>query len=119
MSTTNDPRNIFVDNRNGFAEGDSSDNSASNRQTQESSSGDGEQSTYQQRVEQMKQLAAKYQRDGEGQLVRDIINNVIEQKAAGKLTNEQLKQFATRIMPLLNAEQKQRLGQLLEQLLQL
>ena len=67
----------------------------------------------------MKRLAAKYQREGEGQLVKDIINNVIEQKAAGKLSNEQLVQFANRVVPLLNGEQKQRLSELLSQLLKL
>ena len=67
----------------------------------------------------MKRLAAKYQHEGEGQLVKDIINNVIEQKAAGKLSNEQLVQFANRVAPLLNGEQKQRLSELLSQLLKL
>ena len=67
----------------------------------------------------MKALAAKYQREGEGQLVKDIVNSVLEQKAMGKLTNEQLVEFANRVSPLLNAEQKSRLGALLEQLLKL
>ncbi len=67
----------------------------------------------------MKRLAAKYQREGEGQLVRDIVNNVIEQKAAGKLTNQQLIAFANRVAPLLNTDQKQRLSELVEQLVKL
>ena len=67
----------------------------------------------------MKKLAEKYQREGEGQLVKDIVNSVIEQKAAGKLSNEQLVAFAKRVSPLINAEQKQRRNGLLEQLLQL
>ncbi len=64
-------------------------------------------------------LANKYQREGEGQLVRDIIANVIDQKARGLLSNQQLQEFAKRVMPMLNADQKERLGKLLEQLIKL
>ena len=67
----------------------------------------------------MKRLAAKYERQGEGQLVKDIVNNVIEQKARGNLTNEQLIAFANRVSPLLNDEQRGRLQGLLQQLLKL
>ena len=67
----------------------------------------------------MKRLASKYEREGEGQLVKDIVNNVIEQKARGNLTNEQLIAFAKRVTPLLNAEQRSRLNGLLEELLKL
>lgn len=131
MKSTDDPRNIFVDNRQGYRGGEEqSDGSGSrsehgngtdntNRSTsrQQPSSDGG--TDYDSKVAEMKRLAAKYQREGEGQLVRDIVNNVIEQKAAGKLSNEQLVQFANRVSPLLNAEQKQRLGELLQQLLKL
>lgn len=111
-----DPRNIFYHRRRQF------EKESAKEEKQPSDGGSnaqGEDSDYKRRVEQMKQLAQKYQREGEGQLVRDIVNNVIEQKAAGKLSNEQLKAFAARVMPLLNAEQKQRLQALLEQLLRL
>jgi len=74
---------------------------------------------YEQKVRQMKELAAKYEREGEGQLVKDIVNNVIEQKAAGKLTNDQLIAFAKRVSPLLNAEQRTRLNGLLQELLKI
>ena len=67
----------------------------------------------------MKRLAAKYEREGEGQLVKDILDNVLEQKAAGKLSNEQLLTFAKRVSPLLNADQRGRLNALVEQLLKL
>ena len=67
----------------------------------------------------MKRLASKYEREGEGQLVKDIVNNVIEQKARGTLSNEQLIAFAKRISPLLNSEQRSRLEGLLEELLKL
>lgn len=157
MTSTHDPRNIFVDRRNGYAQNSalpnddatsqesttSQDNGApfsANAQgnanfkggTNTTSQGNGrsqgtatsqegaaQSQTYEQRVQQMKALAAKYQREGEGQLVKDIVNNVIEQKARGQLTNQQLVTFANRVMPLLNAEQKGRLGDLLEQLLKL
>lgn len=159
--TNNDPRNIFVANRDGyvddrtdnnsrggsdgfsdginaennrertsaecaqnafgggcFGDGASADNRASctaQRNDKQTTSG----ADYETRVAEMKRLAAKYQREGEGQLVKDIVNNVIEQKAAGKLTNQQLIAFANRVAPLLNADQKQRLSELVEQLLNL
>lgn len=157
--TNNDPRNIFVANRDGyvdehsddkprggnngfsggnnaepnrertsaersqnafgggyFGDGGSADNRSKGterRTDKEGTSG----ADYETRVAEMKRLAAKYQREGEGQLVKDIVNNVIEQKAAGKLTNQQLIAFANRVAPLLNADQKQRLSELVEQLL--
>lgn len=77
------------------------------------------QTEYNKRVAEMKQLAEKYQREGEGQLVKDIVNTVIEQKARGQLTNDQLVAFAKRITPMLNADQRDRLNQLVEQLLKL
>lgn len=118
----NDPRNIFVNRRECYAEGkDYSENDFSRKQTDnaENCRAENKQDDYQTRVEQMKKLAAKYQREGEGQLVRDIVSNVIEQKASGKLTNEQLVAFAKRISPLLNAEQRSRLNELVEQLVKL
>ena len=131
MAQSNDPRNIFVDNRQGYeqseqGENKSTDSTTATRDNGASATGNGGATDgqtagtdYDSRVAEMKRLAAKYQREGEGQLVRDIINTVIEQKAAGRLSNEQLVQFANRVSPLLNAEQKQRLGELLQQLLKL
>lgn len=121
MSKNNDPRNMFVDNRQGYTQQDEPSGSptATPQEDTASSSGGTQSKSYDERVEEMKRLAAKYQREGEGQLVKDIINNVIEQKAAGKLSNEQLVQFANRVAPLLNGEQKQRLSELLSQLLKL
>ena len=119
-----DPRNIFFNQRQRYADGAKGENSEwqtqnTQRQTTQTTSQQASKSDYEQKVEEMKRLAAKYQREGEGQLVKDIINNVIEQKAAGKLSNEQLVQFANRVAPLLNGEQKKRLSELLSQLLKL
>lgn len=120
MSKYNDPRNMFVDNREGYTqEEENKDNRSEQAQGEQHDSSGQKEKSYNQRVEEMKRLAAKYQREGEGQLVKDIITNVIEQKAAGKLSNEQLVQFANRVAPLLNTEQKQRLSELLNQLLKL
>lgn len=129
MAQSNDPRNIFVDNRQGYEQSEQGANKSTDSTTAAHDNGasatgngtDGQTAgtDYDSRVAEMKRLATKYQREGEGQLVRDIINTVIEQKAAGRLSNEQLVQFANRVSPLLNAEQKQRLGELLQQLLKL
>lgn len=106
MNQTDDPRNLFFNQR-------MQDAQEPQHQSEQPPK------TYDQRLEEMKKLAAKYQREGEGQLIKDILNNVLEQKAAGKLTNDQLLQFAKRITPLLNDEQKTRLNALVQQLLQL
>lgn len=144
-----DPRNIFYNQRQRYAEeqqqhagtaqntngkeqqyfeNGTKDNGNTQQQranaqnapnAQNGQSGNTAQSDYEQKVAEMKRLAAKYQREGEGQLVKDIVNSVIEQKAAGKLTNEQLIAFAKRISPMLNAEQRTRLSGLVEQLVKL
>ena len=133
-----DPRNIFVSQRQGYAQTQQPmpQTSATSPQ-QGAQSGEKQsptvnptgvnatggkhfnQAEYEKRVAEMKSLAEKYQREGEGQLVKDILNTVIEQKAKGQLTNEQLVAFAKRITPMLNADQRQRLNQLVEQLIKL
>ena len=125
MPYEQDPRNIFVNQRNEYSERQhpsdtQSQNASSNTAgAQQQSTQHDAQSEYERKVEEMKRLAAKYEREGEGQLVRDIVNNVIEQKARGTLSNEQLIAFAKRISPLLNSEQRSRLEGLVEQLLKL
>ena len=124
-----DPRNIFVNQRQGYSEKPTDNtpkqgttsNTTSNSTTQPhgTTPNTPTQDEYTKKVEEMRRLAAKYEREGEGQLVKDIVNNVIEQKARGQLTNEQLITFAKRVAPLLNAEQRSRLEGLLEQLLKL
>lgn len=126
MPYEQDPRNIFVNQRQQYSEKqhpNDSPNGANTANTANSAPQNGSQtqtqSEYEQKVAEMKRLAAKYEREGEGQLVKDIVNNVIEQKARGTLSNEQLVAFAKRISPLLNAEQRSRLEGLVEQLLKL
>lgn len=131
MINNQDPRNIFVNNRqDSYSNSTSKANSASNNSQQQTTSGQSyDKSTVEstiasnpelsERIAEMKKLAQKYQREGESQLVKDIVNNVIEQKARGNLSNEQLLQFAKRVTPLLNGEQRQRLNGLVEQLLKL
>lgn len=116
MTPNKDPRNIFVDQRQEYVEPQPKKQQQDTKHTQESKT---VQDDYSQKVEEMKRLAAKYERQGEGQLVKDIVNNVIEQKARGNLTNDQLIAFAKRISPLLNTEQRSRLDGLLQELLKL
>ena len=126
MSYEQDPRNIFVNQRQGYSEQQSKQQSTQTNTYTEKPSGQqghtsqtSQQDEYTKRVEEMKRLAVKYEREGEGQLVKDIVNNVIEQKARGQLTNEQLITFAKRVSPLLNSEQRSRLEGLLQELLKL
>lgn len=127
---TNDPRNIFYDQRGISKEDQPQQNQQQPEVTYEedlakkvastiSPDGKVSEQEVQEKLNTMKDLAAKYQREGEGQLVNDILNNVLEQKARGQLTNDQLKMFAKRVSPLLNGDQRQRLNALLEQLLKL
>ena len=123
MSFENDPRNIFVNQRNEYSENPKGTRQNEQRpytnQTSQQSNRQTSSNDYQSKVDEMKRLAAKYEREGEGQLVKDIVNNVIEQKARGQLSNEQLITFANRVRPLLNNEQRVRLDGLLEQLLKI
>ena len=115
MYNPNDPRNIFVNQRNEYTEPYSQQPKVD--QPKQRQSTPQQDNDYQTKLAEMKRLAAKYEREGEGQPVRDIVNNVIEQKARGQLSNEQLTAFANRVRPLLNSEQRARLDGLLEQLL--
>ena len=124
-----DPRNIFVSQRQNYTQvqnptqqgagGNPTSTASATHTSTEAPKGQVTQAEYEQRVAEMKRLAEKYQREGEGQLVKDILNTVIEQKARGQLTNDQLVAFAKRITPMLNADQRNRLNQLVEQLLKL
>lgn len=114
-----DPRNIFYNQRQND-QATAEQQSKTNQKTTSASAGSGSDGKgYEDKLAEMKRLAAKYEREGEGQLVKDILNNVLEQKASGNLSNEQLIAFAKRITPLLNEEQRGRLNSLVEQLLKL
>ena len=106
----NDPRNYFYNQRN--------NTTSTTKQTQNASTHTGDKSV-DEKIAQMQALAQKYQKAGEGQLVKDIVSNVIEQKAKGQLTNEQLVAFAKKVTPLLNSEQRQRLNALVDELVKL
>ncbi len=107
----NDPRNYFYDQRKGA-------NSQSNATQQSTTTTTGDKAM-DEKIRQMQALAKKYEKGGESQLVKDIVSNVIEQKAKGQLTNDQLVAFAKKITPLLNAEQRQRLNALVDELIKL
>lgn len=119
MPNNQDPRNIFINQRQQYAEQDDKQQTDSKQTATDTTTQQPKQDDYASKAEEMKRLAAKYEREGEGQLVKDIVANVIEQKARGNLTNEQLIMFAKRVSPMLNAEQRQRLNGLLEELLKL
>ena len=73
----------------------------------------------QEQLERLKELANHYGQAGEQQLIRDIFQNVIAQKANGTLDNGQLKAFVRQVSPLLTQEQRERLNGLVEELLKL
>ena len=116
---SDDPRNIFYNQRQSDKQTEQQDKTEQKTTPKTDGSTPSSEKSYEERLAEMKRLAEKYEREGEGQLVKDILDNVLEQKASGKLSNEQLVAFAKRITPLLNAEQRARLNGLVEQLLKL
>ena len=111
MSNSQDPRNIFVAQRQEYSE-PKQENTTKKTESEYKTVPPQNKDDYADKVEE-------YEREGEGQLVKDIVNNVIEQKARGNLTNDQLIMFAKRVTPLLNSEQRERLNGLLNELLKI
>ena len=107
----NDPRNYFYNQRNTTTQ-----DTTTSQKTTSATTGD---KAIDEKVKQMQSLAKKYEKAGESQLIKDIVANVIEQKAKGQLTNDQLVAFAKKVSPLLNAEQRQRLNSLVAELIKL
>lgn len=98
MQHNDDPRNIFFNQRMEYRKETQSRKKQRNREYNTTEKNNATKQNNFQRLRRKgsgnEKLAEKYQREGEGQLVKDIVNSVIEQKAAGKLSNEQLVAFA-------------------------
>ena len=72
-----------------------------------------------QQMQFVMQMINYYDKNGQDKLVQDIFSNVANQKKQGKLTNEQISQFVKNVSPLLNAQQKQKLDDLVKELLKI
>lgn len=72
---------------------------------------------FKQSAQTFKNLADYYNKNGEDKLVSDIFTSVKAQKANGSLTNEQILQFSKSLMPMLNAQQKEKLSEMVTKLL--
>lgn len=72
-----------------------------------------------QQMQFVMQMINYYDKNGQDKLVQDIFSNVANQKKQGKLTNEQIGQFVKNVSPLLNAQQKQKLDDLVKDLLKI
>ena len=72
-----------------------------------------------QQMQFVMQMINYYDKNGQDKLVQDIFSNVANQKKQGKLTNEQISQFVKNVSPLLNAQQKQKLDDLVKDLLKI
>lgn len=64
-----------------------------------------------------KNLADYYSKNGQDKLIQDILANVRAQKARGTLDDEQLRRFAKTVSPMLSATQREKLEELLKQLM--
>ena len=65
------------------------------------------------------QMINYYDKNGQDKLVQDIFSNVANQKKQGKLSNAQIEQFVKNVSPLLNQNQKQKLNELVKQLVEI
>ena len=72
-----------------------------------------------QQMQFIMQMLNYYDKNGQDKLVQDIYSNVANQKKQGKLTNEQIEQFVKNVSPMLNQNQKQKLNELVQQLLKI
>ena len=72
-----------------------------------------------QQMQIVMQMINYYNKNGQDKLVQDIFTNVANQKKQGKLTNEQIEQFAKNVTPMLNQTQKQKLAELVKQLVEI
>ena len=72
-----------------------------------------------QQMQFIMQMLNYYDKNGQDKLVQDIYSNVANQKKQGKLSNEQIEQFVKNVSPMLNQNQKQKLNELVQQLLKI
>ena len=72
-----------------------------------------------QQMQFIMQMLNYYDKNGQNKLLQDIYTNVSNQKKQGKLSNEQIKQFVKNVSPMLNQNQKKKLDELVEQLLEI
>ena len=72
-----------------------------------------------QQMQFIMQMLNYYDKNGQDKLLQDIYTNVLNQKKQGKLSNEQIKQFVKNVSPMLNHNQKKKLDELVEQLLEI
>ncbi len=72
-----------------------------------------------QQMQFIMQMLNYYDKNGQDKLVQDIYTNVANQKKQGKLSNEQIEQFVKNVSPMLNQNQKQKLNELVQQLLKI
>lgn len=72
-----------------------------------------------QQMQFIMQMLNYYDKNGQDKLLQDIYTNVSNQKKQGKLSNEQIKQFVKNVSPMLNLNQKKKLDELVEQLLEI
>jgi len=72
-----------------------------------------------QQMQFISQMLNYYDKNGEDKLVKDIFDNVAQQKKKGKLSNAQIEQFVKNVSPMLNQKQKEKLDGLVKQLLEI
>ena len=72
-----------------------------------------------QQMQFIMQMLNYYDKNGQDKLVQDIYANVEKQKKQGKLTNAQIEQFVKNVSPMLNQNQRQKLDEVVQQLLKI
>ena len=69
-----------------------------------------------QQLEQLKQMAGAYQGKSEQELMREIGRRVSEGKRDGSFSDEKMRNIAATLSPMLDEQQKKKLGQLMKNL---
>lgn len=65
----------------------------------------------------IRDIASKYDGQNQDKLISDIIKNVVQQKSNGTLNNQQILDFQKKLSPMLSSDQRQRLSEIVEQIL--
>ena len=65
-------------------------------------------------TDDLRKKAESYSRKSDDELLDEIIKNVNQGKANGTFSEEQLRQFEQNVAPMLNAEQRERLRNVIE-----
>lgn len=69
-----------------------------------------------QQMQQLKKYADRYKNKSEGEIMQEIGAMAAKSKASGKLTDQQIDSFKSKLAPMLDAEQRKKLENIVNQI---